>query len=407
MKQQKFSRNVILTGFTSFFTDISSEMVYPLLQAFIAMILSAQKVLLGPVLGIIEGVAESTASLLKVFSGYVSDKFRARKIPTIGGYALSAVAKLLLLVASFGWHFVLLSRFFDRVGKGIRTAPRDALISESSDAKARGKSFGFQRGMDFAGAALGVIICYFLVLEFLDPITGNLTNASSFLTIFAISIVPAFLGVVFLFFIREKHGDSVSTKIKPKPNLDIRKYDSNLKVFFLSQFIFTLGNSSNMFLMLRSMDLGYALSTVILMYFVFNVVSTVFSPLFGSLSDKIGRKKLLVTGYALYAVVYAAFGFITLQSGFLLWLFWPLYGIYYALTEGVEKALVSDLAPTESKATALGFYHTITGIGLLPASVIAGFLFSVSTSAPFVFGGALAFIAVAILAVFVKDKGTK
>ncbi len=403
MKHVKLGRNVILTGLTSFFTDVSSEMVYPLLQAFIAMILATQKALLGPALGIIEGIAESTASLLKVFSGYFSDRLKARKLPVIAGYALSAVSKLLLLVASLGWYFVLAGRFFDRVGKGIRTAPRDALITESSDAAIRGKSFGFQRGMDFAGASLGVIVCYFLVLLFLDPVTGNLKDVGAFIAIFGISIIPAFIGVVFLFFVKETRPQE-GGKTKPKPNLDIRKYDINLRVFFLVQLVFTLGNSSNMFLMLRSMDLGYALSTVILMYFVFNAASTALSPAFGSLSDKIGRKKILVAGYALYAVVYAAFGFITSQSAALLWIFWPLYGVYYALTEGVEKAFVADLAPAESKATALGFYHTITGIFLLPASVVAGILFSVSPSAPFVFGGALAVAAVTILAAFVRER---
>jgi MFS family permease len=400
----KYDRNVFLTGLTSFFTDISSEMVYPLIQAFVAMIMSAQKALLGPVLGVIEGVAESTASILKVFAGYYSDRIGKRKAPVISGYSLSALSKALLFAASAGWVFVLLSRFFDRVGKGIRSAPRDALISESTPKELQGSAFGFQRGMDFAGAFIGALVCYFIVREFMDPVTKTIRDLNAFYLLFLISLIPAFIGVVFLFFTRETKGAAAGGKEKPRPNLDIRKYDRNLRTFFLAQFIFTLGNSSNQFLLLRSMDLGYMLSTVILMYILFNLTTTAFSSVFGSLSDKIGRKKVLVTGYLLYAVVYTAFGVISGPSGYLLWVFWPLYGLYYAMTEGVEKAFVADIAPAESKATALGFYHMITGIGLLPASLIAGLLFAAHPGFPFYFGGVMALLTVAILLPGVKER---
>lgn len=405
-EKKGITRNVVLTGFTSFFTDVSSEMIYPLIQAFVSMIMASQKALLGPILGIIEGIAESTASLLKVFFGYYSDKIQKRKLPAIAGYSTSALAKFLLLLSSFGWHFVLFARFFDRVGKGIRTAPRDALISESTPEEAQGKAFGFHRAMDFAGATLGALVCFFLVLRFMDPVTKSLRDLNSFYTLFLISIIPALIGVIFLFFIKEKERERVqgANNQIPKPNLDIRQYDKNLQIFFLAQFIFTLGNSSNQFLLLRSMNLGYALSSVILMYLIFNLSTSLLSTAFGSLSDRIGRKKVLMAGYGLYAVVYIAFGFISHKTNFLLWFFWPLYGIYYAMTEGIEKAFVSDIAPKESKATALGFFHTIIGVGLLPASVIAGVLFSILPSAPFLFGGALALITVLILAFFVVEK---
>ena len=397
------SRNVILTGFTSFFTDISSEMIYPLLQAFISMLLAARKILIGPVLGLIEGVAESTASLLKVFSGYYSDKIQKRKLPAISGYTVSVFGKAFLFLSSVSVFFILISRFFDRVGKGIRTAPRDALISESTPKASQGKAFGLQRGMDFAGATLGTVIAYFLVLRFLDPVTKSLNSINSFYIFFIISLIPASLGIIFLFFIRETKKTAPEHSEKPKPNLNLKQYDRNLKIFFLAQFIFTLGNSSNQFLLLRSMDMGITLSTVILMYLVFNLTTTSLSTFFGSLSDKIGRKKLLLAGYSIYAVVYIAFGFIGPSTKFLLWIFWPLYGVYYAMTEGVEKALVSDIAPKGSKGTALGFYHTIVGVGLLPASIIAGFLFSLLNSAPFIFGGILALITVFIIAFFVRN----
>jgi len=404
-KKGKISRNVVLTGFTSFFTDISSEMIYPLIQAFVSMIMTSQRALLGPILGIIEGIAESTASLLKVFIGYYSDRIQKRKLPALTGYSTSALAKFLLLLSSFGWYFVLLARFFDRVGKGVRTAPRDALISESTAQEIQGKAFGFHRGMDFAGATLGALICFFLVLRFMDPATKTLTDLSSFYTLFTISIVPALIGVVFLLFIKETEAHSVyEVQEGPKPNLDPRRYDKNLQIFFLAQLIFTLGNSSNQFLLLRSMSLGHALSTVVLMYLIFNLSTSLLATSFGSLSDRIGRKRVLIAGYSLYAVVYIAFGFIGRETNFFLWFFWPAYGLYYAMTEGVEKAFVSDIAPAGSRATALGFYHTIVGVGLLPASIIAGILFSILPSAPFLFGGAMALVTVAIMGFFVGAR---
>jgi len=400
------SRNVVLTGCTSFFTDVSSEMIYPLLQAFVSMIMASQKALLGPILGIIEGMAESTASLLKVFFGYYSDKIQKRKLPAIGGYSTSALARFLLLLSSFGWYFVLLARFLDRVGKGIRTAPRDALISESTSKETQGRAFGFHRAMDFAGATLGALICFFLVLHFMDPLTKTLKDVHSFYTLFLISVIPAFIGIIFLFFVKEKNLETVPPEKRhgPTPNLNIRQYDRNLQIFFLAQLIFTLGNSSNQFLLLRSMNLGHTLSSVILMYLTFNLSTSLLSTSFGSLSDRIGRKKLLIAGYSLYAIVYIGFGFISHATNFVLWIFWPLYGVYYAMTEGIEKAFVSDIAPAESKATALGFYHTIVGVGLLPASVFAGILFSFLPSAPFLFGGAMAIITVVILSLSVKEE---
>jgi len=400
----KLDKNVILAGLTSFFTDVSSEMLYPLIQAFVTMVLAAQKALLGPVLGIIEGIAESTASLLKVFIGYYSDKFQNRKTPTIIGYALSAVSKGILFFASTGWPFVLFSRFFDRIGKGMRTAPRDAIITESTPEKIRGKAFGFHRAMDFAGAAVGVLICYAASLRLMDPVTKTLKDLNAFYFLFVLSIVPAFLGVLFLFPIREKRISVRQNRNRPQPNLHLGRYDRNLKLFFSAVFLFTLGNSSNQFLLLRSMSLGHTLPTVILMYMLFNVSTSLLSTFFGSLSDRIGRKRLIVLGHTLYAVVYMSFGWISKNTNSLLWVTWILYGVYYATSEGVEKALVSDLAPAHSRATALGFYHTIVGIGLLPASLIAGFLYSVHPGAPFVFGGTMSLASAGVIVCFLRSQ---
>jgi MFS family permease len=404
-KKSFVNRNVILTGLTSFFTDVSTEMIYPLLQAFVSTVLASRSALVGPALGVIEGVAESTASLLKVFSGYYSDRIRKRKVPAISGYGLSAAAKALLFFASAGWYFVLLSRFVDRIGKGIRSAPRDALISESTPPDMQGRAFGLQRAMDFAGATAGVLVLYFLSLKFLDHTSGTIKNLAGFYTMFVVSIVPAAIGVVFLFFVREPHAiPAAQGKPRPKPNLDFRRYDRTLKMFFLAQAVFTLGNSSNQFLLLRSMNLGFALPSVVLMYLLFNLSTSLSSSFFGSLSDRTGFKKVLMAGYLLYGIVYAAFGFIGPGNATLLWAFWPLYGIYAAMTDGVEKAFVSRLAPPESKATALGFSHTIVGIGLLPASVIAGLLFAVQPALPFLFGAGTSIITVVILGSLVKEE---
>lgn len=401
------NRNVLLTGLTSFFTDVSTEMVYPLLQAFVSALLASRAALVGPVLGIIEGVAESTASLLKVFSGYYSDKVQKRKIPAIAGYALSTLAKVLFLFAFVGWVFVLLARFFDRVGKGVRSAPRDALIAESTPSGMQGRAFGLQRAMDFAGAAAGVLILYFLSMKFIDNASGTITTPGGFYTLFAVAIVPAVIGVVFLFFVKEPAASTLSpVKEHPRkrPSLDIRQYDRNLKLFFLAQAVFTLGNSSNQFLLLRSARLGFSLTSIILMYMLFNLTTSLLSNMFGALSDRIGFKRVLIAGYALYAAVYAAFGFVSAENSFLLWGFWVIYGIYYAMTEGVEKAFVSRLAPAESKATALGFSPTIIGVGLLPASIIAGALFAFRPAAPFLFGACTSVITIFILTVFIREK---
>ncbi|MBN2036586.1 MAG: MFS transporter [Chitinispirillaceae bacterium] len=404
-KRAHLNRNVLLTGCTSFFTDVSTEMVYPLLQAFVKALTASRALLAGPMLGIIEGTAESTASLLKVFSGYFSDRIRKRKTPTIIGYSLSALAKLLFFFAAAGWYFVLLARVFDRIGKGIRSAPRDALIAESIPYHAQGRAFGLQRAMDFAGAATGVLVLYFLSLRFLDPATGTIGNFGNFYALFAISIVPALIGIGFLFFVKETGSVHISREnASPRPSLDIRRYDLNLRRFFLCQALFTLGNSSNQFLLLRSMELGHALPSVILLYMLFNLSTALFAKRFGSIADRIGHKRVLSGGYALYAIVYGTFAFITPKHSFLLWGFWILYGVYYAMTDGVEKAFVSRLAPAESRATAIGFLHMISGIGLLPASLIAGVLFSIHPGAPFLFGAITSAATVVMLATTVKER---
>lgn len=350
-------------------TDIASEMVYPILPMYLVVQLGA-----GPaILGVIEGIAESLASLTKVFSGYFSDRFRLRKPFTIVGYAASALGKFILYLST-GWGMVLFGRIIDRLGKGVRTAPRDALIADSARYHRRGSAFGLHRAMDTLGACFGVGLAYLLIVKF----KGDYQH------IFLISVIPAFLGVLVLFFVREKK--SRTQEKKEKIVFRWSTLDRRLKLFLIVTFIFTLGNSSNQFLLLRAQNSGNSLAQVILMYLVFNIIYTIASYPAAHLSDLVGRKKLLVAGYFFYAVVYL--GFAITQAAPAYWFLFAVYGLYMACTEGVEKALVADIAPTHMRATAIGLHATIVGIGLLPASLLAGALWHYwGAAAPFYFGG--------------------
>jgi MFS family permease len=367
--------NIIILGITSLLTDISSEMVYPVLPIFLVTTLGASPA----ILGMIEGIAESLASLMKVFSGFWSDKIKQRKPFTIFGYSSSGVGKLFLFFAT-GWHAVLAGRIIDRFGKGVRTAPRDAIIADSSVAGKRGAAYGLHRTMDTIGAITGVILAYLLVSNIKNPVRAD------FQKIFLWSLVPAFLGVVFLFLVREKKA---TAKIEAKKiKFQWKTLDKRLKMFLIFSFIFTLGNSSNQFLLLRAQNLGNTLPTVILMYLVYNIVYVLFAYPAARLSDKIGKKKILVAGYLFYGLVYLGFGAFT--SSAMLWILFGVYGLYIGFTEGVEKALVADIAPQDLKATAIGLHATLVGIGLLPASVLAGFLWKIfGPAAPFYFGGVM------------------
>ncbi|MCX5704840.1 MAG: MFS transporter [Candidatus Omnitrophica bacterium] len=368
--------NIILLGITSLLTDISSEMVYPILPVFLVTTLGASPA----ILGLIEGIAESLASLLKVFSGYWSDKIEKRKPFAIFGYTGSTLGRFLLFMAA-SWPVVLLARVVDRFGKGVRTAPRDALIAESAKDGRRGAAFGLHRAMDTLGAVIGVAAAYFLVTRH----NGNLRN------IFLFSLVPAVLGVLILFFVRERPRAPQQLK---KEKLQFKWYslDKRLKLFLIFTFIFTLGNSSNQFLLLRANGLGGSVAQVILFYLAYNVVYCLAAYPAAWLSDKIGRKKLLVAGYFFYGVVYLGFALNhSLQN---LWVLFGMYGLYIGFTEGVEKALVVDIAPVKLRATAIGLHATLVGIGLLPASILAGLLWKfLGPQAAFYFGAIMGLLA--------------
>ena len=369
--------NIILLGLTSLFTDIASEMVYPLVPFFLTVRLGASPAMLG----VIEGLAESVASLLKVFSGYLSDRLHDRKTLTIVGYACSALGKLVLALAA-GWGMVLGGRVVDRIGKGIRTAPRDALVAESADDGRHGRAFGLHRALDSGGAVIGVTLGYCFFTRY----TGDYAR------VFLWSLVPAVIAVALLFFVRESKARAGAAG--ELPLLRWRALPRRLRWFLSVTFLFTLGNSSNTFLLLRAQNLGYAPATVILLYLTCNAFYAVASYPAGWLSDHVGRKTLLVGGYTLYGVLYFAFAFLPPSQHAVLWELFALYGLYLGITDGVEKALVTDLAPTSLRATGIGLHATIVGIGLLPASLLAGQLWEqVGPAAVFYFGGVMGLIA--------------
>lgn len=375
--------NVIITGITSFLTDISTEMVYPIIPFFLTVKLGVGLA----VLGLIEGFAESLSSLLKVFSGYFSDKLRKRKPLAILGYCSSTIGKVILYLSS-GWVTVFFARMIDRFGKGVRTAPRDALIADSTPQSKRGRAYGLHRAMDTLGAAIGVALAYLFIKH----------NATNYTKIFLWAIIPALIGVVFLFFARETI--STAWKEQAKIKLHWKQLPMKLRLFLVVVFIFALGNSSNQFLMLRAKSLGYPVTIVLLLYLFYNITYGLLSFPIGRLSDKIGRKSILVIGYLIYGVVYLGFAIISKHS--LLWLLFGTYGFYSAFTEGVEKAFVSDIAPQEIRGTLIGLHSTLVGIGLLPASLIAGGLWQVfGAPAPFYFGGVLGILAAVGLALVI------
>lgn len=365
--------NIIILGITSFLTDLSTEMVYPLLPLYLTTLGASPAII-----GFIEGIAESLASFLKVFSGYISDRIGKRKPLVIIGYSSSTLGKIFLYL-SFSWHFVFIGRVIDRFGKGVRTAPRDALLADSSTKQTRGKSFGYHRMLDTFGATIGVSFAYYFFIH----------SKFDYKYLFLISLIPAFLAVFVLSFAKEKK-ENIFQKISFY--FEFKNLDKRLKIFLIIVFIFSLANSSNLFLLLRAKNLGMTESKILLVYLIYNISYGVFSYPAGKLSDKIGRKKILIAGYFFYGIVYLLFGLI--NSLYFLFFLFPIYGIYIALTEGVEKAFISDLSTESTRATLIGLHSTLVGIGLFPASFLAGIFWNIfGASFPFYFGGVLGFLA--------------
>jgi MFS family permease len=378
------SKNVFVLGLVSFFNDVASEMIYPLVPIFLTSVLGAPVA----IVGLIEGIAESTASVLKVFSGWFSDKWQKRKPFVVAGYSFSAISKILLSLA-FSWPFVLIARFIDRFGKGVRTSARDALIAESSENPVRGRSFGFHRALDTLGAVVGPMIAL-LAIHFLD---------NKFRLIFFLAFIPAFIGILLLLlFVKEKKKEANSS---PVFHFNWRNLDPAFKIFLLISFVFALGNSSDAFLILRAQNLGLSVTLVVLAYVLFNFTYAIFSIPAGIISDKIGPKKVLLVGFLLFSAVYLFFGLA--HSSLFLWFLFPVYGIYMALTEGVGKAYISNLVPQEKTGTAFGIYQTTIGLCTFFASLIAGLLWTyIDVSAPFIFGSMMAVISAFLFVVLEK-----
>ena len=379
-------RNVWAVSLTSFFMDISSEMVINLVPLFLSNVLGVGT----GVIGLIEGVAEATASLLKVFSGWLSDRMGARKWPAVLGYGISALSKPFFYFAST-WQAVAAVRWTDRVGKGIRTAPRDALVADSIDEKQRGLAFGFHRAADTGGAVVGLLIA-------LGVVWGAQTASvelgrSTFQTVVLVSLVPAVLAVLSLAL---GARDVPVTSQRARPAITFRGLGKPFLVFLVIVGLFDLGNSSDAFLVLRAQERGLSVTGILAMLVTFNLVYSLLSAPAGSLSDRVGRRKVIVGGWLAYAAIYL--GFALAGSGWQVWVLYALYGVYYGLAYGTSKAMVADLVPAELRGTAYGTYNATLGLLDFPASLIAGLLWqAISPSAPFYFGAALALIAAVLM----------
>ncbi len=373
-------KNAFFVGLTSFFTDTSTKMVYSVMPLFL-LSMGASKT----TISLIEGIAESTASLLKAVSGYWSDRVGKNKPFMIIGYGITALATPLYALAKMPVH-ILFFRFFERIGKGLRTAPRDSLISASIKKNEAGKTFGFQKAMDNSGAIVGPLIAFLLL--YLFPL--NYTN------IFLFATIPAFLGVMtIVFFIKE-------AKLENKENRNrasLKQLPKKFYFFLVIIFVFTLGNSADALLLVKTSETGIDKSYIPFVYMLFNTVSVILAIPIGKLSDKIGREKLIALGFFVYAVAYYFFGrFNTINIFIFLFM---LYGLYSALVDSSQKALISDMVSKDLRGTGYGIYHAVLGITLLPASLIAGILYDrVNSNAPFYFGSAMALIATVLMTVF-------
>jgi len=385
---QSLPRNIWAVTIASFFTDVSSEMIFNLVPLYLANVLGVGTA----IIGLIDGIAETTASLMKVYTGSLSDKLGQRKWLAVAGYALSTISKPFLFIATT-WEAVLGVRFSDRLGKGIRTAPRDALVADSIDEKQRGLAFGVHRAGDTAGAFLGIGFAALIV--WLTEANGIDLARHTFQIAVLASFIPAVLGVLVLMGM----ASEVTMKTKRASALpSLEGLDTRFKLFLFVVLLFTLGNSSDSFIILLGQNRGLDIFQIMLMLMTFNFIYASLSGPLGSWSDKIGRRRLIIGGWIAYGLVYL--GLALSNAGWHVWVLYALYGIYYAATDGVGRALVADFVPVERRGAAYGLYNAAIGITVLPASVIAGVLWQgvgswtgFGASAPFYFGAVLALLA--------------
>lgn len=382
---KKIPRTVFVLGLVSFFNDLASEMIYPIVPIFLTAVLHTSV----PVLGFIEGFAEATASITKYFFGTYSDYVRKRKIFVILGYGFGALSKVLIGFA-YAWPFVLFARFVDRLGKGFRTAPRDSLLLENATAENKGFIFGFHRAFDSLGAVVGPLVA--LIVLYL--LKNNLRFT------FFIAFIPGVIALLLLIFlVKEKHHETHEKRTVVK--IRWKLLEPKLKLFLFISFLFSLGNSSDTFLLLNAKNLGLSTMLVVLVYVLYNISQTMFATPAGQLADKVGARKVFSWGLLVFAIVYFFFGLV--RNPFWLWVLFPIYGVYIAATDGVSKAYIAEFITKKESGTFFGAYYTLTAIGAFLASFIGGFLWSIiSPSATFFYGSIMAFLAFIILVTFQK-----
>ena len=379
-----FGKNVFIAGLVSFFMDVSSEMIYPLVPLFLTNVLGVNK----SVIGLIEGIAESTASLLKVFSGWFSDRIGNRKWLMAAGYSISTLSRPIVSLAT-GWQHILGSRFMDRFGKGIRTAPRDAIIAESSEKTHLGRAFGFHRSMDTMGAVVGPALAFLLL--------GLFSN--NYRMVFWLSMIPGTIAVLLIiFFITEKK--KVSLPHSDRPKLTLKHFDWRFKFFVVIAAVFAIGNSSDVFLILRAQQVGVPIVMIPVVYLLFNLVYSLSSIPAGIAADRFGKKRVILLGFILFAILY--YGFAIAKDTTAIWVLFGFYGLFMGLTEGIQKAFLATIIPPDFKATAFGVYNSAVGIAMFPASLIGGWLWDhVSPSATFYFGSITAGLSAILFIVFI------
>lgn len=382
------TRNVVVLGFVSFFTDVSSEMIYPLLPLFMTSVLGAGAAFLG----IVEGLAESAASLLKLVSGVWSDRVHDRARLILAGYGLSAFSRPCVAAATHPL-MVLFVRVFDRIGKGIRTSPRDAILADSVEASVRGKAYGFHRSMDHAGAVFGPLIAAGLLASGIVSLRG----------LFWLAAIPGALAVILIISAVREVRQQKPRAASQAPPLTLPR--GSLRAYLLILFLFTLGNSSDAFLLLRASQLGVAAAAVPLLWVFFHVVKMVSVFPFGMLSDRFGRRRMILGGWVIYAVTYA--GFAKASTAFHIWALFCLYGLFYGMTEGVERALMADLAVPQERGAVFGWYNAVIGAGALPASALFGAVWQrISPAAAFQMGAGIALVSAVLLLVVVRPRKT-
>ncbi|MBI5008053.1 MAG: MFS transporter [Bacteroidia bacterium] len=434
----KIPRAVILLGLVSLLTDAASEMIYPLIPVYVAALGSG-----AIILGVIEGIAETTSSLLKLLSGIISDKIGKRKLLVLIGYTISSFVRPLTGVVSAAWQIIII-RMTDRIGKGIRTAPRDALIASSVDESIRGRSFGFHRAMDHTGAVLGPVLAI-IILIILFTGFGMKDSLTALRWTFILAVVPGILAVLtIVFFVKET--STVNKNGKPF-SFTLKGLDSNFRNYLLVMILFTLGNSSDAFLLFRVQEAIHNSGAVVqivnntpvlhsmisnfgdsetqsgvinilflpLVWAFFHIIKAIFSTPLGALSDRIGRKTVINIGWGIYVIVYSSFALIIFLSPEMqvvaTFVLFAIYAFFYAFSEGAEKAFVADLVPDEKRGTAYGLFSFSVGLGALPASIIFGILYSYTDkifpgyggTVAFGFGAAVALISIILLALKVKE----